>query len=133
MAVDPSQPNLRQVHLIAAELFTELNKHGFAVAPGALGENITTQGIDLIALPKGARLRIGAGALIEITGLRNPCAQIDAFRDGLLRAVLGRDVAGRLVRKAGVMGVVLAGGSVRPGDSISIMLPPLPHLPLARV
>lgn len=131
--VDPTQPNLRQVHLIQSELHDELAAAGFTVVPGDLGENVTTRGIDLLGLPTGAKLRIGAEAVVEITGLRNPCSQIDGFRQGLLKLVLGRDEAGNLVRKAGVMGVVLAGGTVRPGDAIGIELPPEPHRPLERV
>jgi len=131
--VDPTQPNLRQVHLIQGELHDELAAAGFAVRPGDLGENVTTRGIDLLGLPTGARLRLGAEAVVEITGLRNPCGQIDGFRPGLLKLVVGRDEAGNLVRKAGVMGIVLAGGPVRPGDPITIELPPEPHRPLERV
>jgi MOSC domain-containing protein YiiM len=133
VAADPSQPNLRQLHLIHVELFAELAAQGFVVAPGMLGENVTTEGIDLLGLPVGARLQLGTAALVEVTGLRNPCAQIERFRPGLLAAVLGRDAAGRLVRKAGIMGVVLEGGMVRPGDRIGVTLPPLPHRPLERV
>lgn len=133
VARDPSQPNLRQVHLIHAELFDELQVAGFAVAAGQLGENLTTRGLDLLALPVGTHLRLGGGAVVELTGLRNPCAQIDAFQRGLTAAVLGRDSAGQLVRKAGVMGVVLAGGEVRPGSTIDVLLPTLPHRPLAPV
>ena len=133
VAVDPSQPNLRQVHLIHAELFDELKRAGFDLAPGDLGENVTTRGIDLLALPVGARLQLGDKARIEITGLRNPCAQIEAFRPGLLSAVLGRDTEGRLVRKSGVMAIVLAGGEIRPGDAIGLTLPDLPHHALERV
>jgi MOSC domain-containing protein YiiM len=133
VARDPSQPNLRQVHLIHAELHTELNTAGFAVAAGQMGENITTRGVDLLALPGGARLRLGQAALIEVTGLRNPCYQLDDFQQGLMRAVLDRDDQGRLVRKAGIMAVVLHGGEVRPGDPIDIELPPLPHRPLEPV
>ncbi|MGK9233461.1 MOSC domain-containing protein [Inquilinus limosus] len=131
--VDPTQPNLRQVHLIQAELHDELAAAGFVVKAGELGENVTTRGIDLLGLPTGARLRIGAEAVVEITGLRNPCAQIDGFQPGLLKMVLGRDESGNLVRRAGVMGIVLAGGTVRPGDPIAIELPPEPHRPLERV
>ncbi|WP_395675846.1 MOSC domain-containing protein [Inquilinus sp.] len=131
--VDPTQPNLRQVHLIQGELHDELAAAGFTVVPGDLGENVTTRGIDLLGLPTGAKLRLGADAVVEITGLRNPCSQIDGFQPGLLKQVLGRDEAGNLVRKAGVMGVVLAGGTVRPGDPIGIELPPEPHHPLERV
>lgn len=131
--VDPTQPNLRQVHLIQGELHDALAAAGFAVMPGDLGENVTTRGIDLLGLPTGAKLRLGAEAVVEITGLRNPCSQIDGFQQGLLKQVLGRDEAGNLVRKAGVMGIVLAGGTVRPGDAIGIELPPEPHRPLERV
>ena len=119
VARDPSQPNVRQVHLLHAELFDELMAGGFAVWPGDLGENITTRGIDLLGLSTGTRLRIGA-AIIEVTGLRNPCSQIDRFQQGLTAAVLDRDAEGRLVRKAGVMGVVVAGGDVKPGDPIHV-------------
>ncbi|HSL84719.1 MAG TPA: MOSC domain-containing protein [Thermoanaerobaculia bacterium] len=133
VARDPTRPNLRQVHLIHAELHDELRASGFAVSPGDLGENVTTRGIDLLALPTGARLRLGETALVEVTGLRNPCAQLDGFQQGLTAAVLDRDDEGRLVRKAGVMGVVVAGGTVRPGDPIRIELPPPPHRPLEPV
>jgi MOSC domain-containing protein YiiM len=130
---DPSQPNLRQVHLIHAELHDELNASGFDVSAGDLGENVTTRGIDLLSLPAGARLLIGAAAVIEVTGLRNPCVQIDRFRKGLMKAVLGKDDHGNLVRKSGIMGVVLEGGEVKPGDAIRVELPPVPHQPLAVV
>ncbi|GLR14698.1 MOSC domain-containing protein [Chitinimonas prasina] len=130
---NPDQPNLRQVHLLAAELLDELQQQGFAVAPGALGENLTTRGLDLIHLPRGTVLHLGEQAEVEITGLRNPCTQIEAFQPGLLAAVLGRDEAGNLVRKAGIMGIVRAGGVVRPGDTIRLTLPPLPYHKLERV
>ena len=130
--VDPSQPNLRQVHLIHAELFAELATKGFAVAPGDIGENITTEGIDLLALPTGARLSIG-GAIIEVTGLRNPCIQLDRFQDGLMQAVLDRDADGRLIRKAGIMGIVIEGGQISIGDRIDVELPAAPHRPLEKV
>lgn len=133
VAVDPTQPNLRQVHLIHEELLGELNAAGFDVAPGQMGENVMTRGIDLLGLPVGARLRLGASAEVEITGLRNPCAQIESFRPGLLKAVLGRDEEGRLIRKAGIMGIVLAGGEIRPGDQIAVTLPAQPHRALDRV
>jgi len=133
VARDPSQPNLRQVHLLHAELFDELMVLDHAVWPGELGENITTRGIDLLALPRGTRLHIGADAIIEITGLRNPCSQIDRFQPGLMAAVLDRDAQGRLMRKAGVMGVVLAGGQVKAGDGIEVRLPAAQHEPLAPV
>jgi MOSC domain-containing protein YiiM len=117
-AKDPSAPNLRQVHLIHAELFEEIARKGFSVAPGDLGENITTRGIDLLALAENTLLRMGPAVIVRITGLRNPCSQIDKFQRGLMAATLGRDTAGGLVRKAGVMGVVVAGGDVTPGDII---------------
>lgn len=130
---DPSQPNLRQVHLIHAELFDELMAAGFAVWPGDLGENVTTRGIDLLGLSTGARLRLGAAAVVEITGLRNPCAQIDKFQPGLMAAVLDRTADGQLVRKSGVMGVVLQGGAVQPGDPIEILSGGAAHEPLQPV
>ena len=133
VARDPTQPNLRQVHLIHGELFDELASAGHAVVAGALGENITTRGIALLALPAGTELRVGPQVVLRITGLRNPCAQIDAFQRGLMSAVLDRDAEGRLVRKAGVMSVVLRGGVVAPGDGIAVRLPPLPHVALAPV
>lgn len=130
---DPSQPNLRQVHLMHSELFAELMELGFPVWPGDLGENITTEGLDLLALPRGTRLQFDGGAFVEITGLRNPCAQIDGFQPGLMQAVLGRDDAGNLVRKAGVMGIVLASGVVKAGAGIQVFLPVAPHQPLEPV
>jgi MOSC domain len=120
VAKDPTQPNLRQVHLIHDELIDELHAKGFWVAPGAMGENITTRGIDLLSLPSRARLYVGQSAVIEITGLRNPCRQLNDFQPGLMAAVLDRDPGGRLIRKAGVMGIVLASGDIRPGDRIAV-------------
>jgi MOSC domain-containing protein YiiM len=133
VAKDPSQPNLRQVHLIHAELHDELRARGFTVDPGVMGENVTTRGVDLLGLATGTRLRLGGTALVEITGLRNPCVQLDRYQQGLMAATLERDAAGRLVRKAGVMGVVLAGGEVTAGDRIEIESPPAPHRPLEPV
>ena len=133
VAANPAQPNLRQVHLIHAELFVELARQGFHVAAGQLGENITTLGIDLLALPAATRLHIGAEAIVELTGLRNPCAQIDRFQNGLLAAVLDRDAEGGLVRKAGVMGIVIAGGRIAAGDAIRVALPDGPHRKLEMV
>ena len=120
---DPTQPNLRQVHLLHAELFDELAEQGFTVFPGDLGENVTTQGIDLLGLSPGTRLLLGSQAVVEVTGLRNPCSQIDRFQPGLMQAVLGRDAAGELVRKAGVMAVVVDGGPIRPQDRVDLQLP----------
>ena len=133
VARDPSQPNLRQVHLIHAELHDELVEQGFAVSAGQLGENVTTRGVDLLGLPTGARLRLGDMAIVEVTGLRNPCAQLDRIQPGLMGATLERAQDGSLVRKAGIMAVVLAGGDVWPGDPIRVELPPEPHRPLAPV
>lgn len=129
---DPAQPNVRQVHLLHEELHAELAAKGFAVTPGLMGENVTTRGVDLLALPKGARLRLGPDAVVEITGLRNPCYQLDQLQQGLLEACLERR-PGELIRKAGVMGVVLAGGEVRAGDAIAVELPEGPHEPLKPV
>lgn len=133
VAQDPTQPNLRQVHLIHGELHDELRAAGYEVTPGELGENVTTRGIDLLGLPVGTRLRLGAEAVVEVTGLRNPCLQIEAFRSGLLKQVVGRDEHGAVVRKGGVMGVVLTGGEVRPGDRVGVELPEGPHRRLERV
>ena len=133
VARDPTQPNLRQVHLIHAELFDELRAAGFVVTPGEMGENVTTRDIALLALPQGTRLHFGEGAVAEVTGLRNPCAQLNRVRPGLMAATLERDAQGNLVRKAGIMAVVLEGGAVKSGDVIRVDLPPLPHRPLEPV
>ncbi len=133
VARDPSQPNLRQVHLIHAELHDELLATGFAVAAGQMGENITIRGLDLLGLPVGARLHLGDAAIVEVTGLRNPCAQLNQIQPGLMAATLGRDEHGNLVRKAGVMAIVLVSGDVHPGDPIRVDLPPPPHQPLGPV
>ncbi|MEV5984956.1 MOSC domain-containing protein [Streptomyces sp. NPDC052051] len=130
---DPTQPNLRQVHLIHEELFDEVRMAGFEVAAGQLGENVTTRGIDLLSLPRGTRLRLGDEAVVEVTGLRNPCAQIDGFAKGLLKQVIERDEDGRPRFKAGIMGIVVTGGVVRPGDPVGTELPAGPHVPLERV
>ncbi len=133
VARDPSQPNLRQLHLIPAELFAELAPLGFALAPGDIGENVVTEHLDLLALPTGTRLRLGREAVAVVTGLRNPCRQLDAFRPGLMAAVLARDESGRLVRKAGIMATILLGGDVGPGDPIGVELPSGPHARLEPV
>ena len=130
---DATKPNLRQVHLIHAELHDELAERGFTVAAGEMGENVTTRGIDLLGLPTGARLLLGETAVVEVTGLRNPCSQLDAIQPGLMAATLGRDAEGNLLRKAGVMGSVLTGGEVRRNDPIRVELPPEPRTPLAPV
>ncbi len=129
----PAAPNLRQVHLLHTELFEDLARAGFTVSPGDLGENVTTRGIGLLDLPRGTRLRVGT-ALIELTGLRNPCRQIDDnIGAGAMRAVLSRDADGNLVRKAGVMAIVVEGGEVRPNDAILVELVPQAFVPLAPV
>jgi len=133
VAQDPTQPNLRQVHLIHAELLDGLVGKGFQVAPGAMGENVTTRGLDLLGLPRGARLRLGGSAVVEVTGLRNPCAQLNRYQPGLMDAVLDRAPDGSLVLLAGIMSIVLHGGPVQPGDGIQVELPPLPHEALKRV
>ena len=133
VARDPTVPNLRQVHLMHAELFGELREAGFSVSAGQMGENVTTSGIDLLGLPTGTRLHLGSDAVVEVTGLRNPCRQLDKFQPGLMAATLARDGEGNLVRKAGVMGIVLAGGEVKEGDPVRVELPPPPHTSLAPV
>ncbi|KQW22460.1 molybdenum cofactor biosysynthesis protein [Afipia sp. Root123D2] len=133
VARDPTQPNLRQVHLLHEELFDELQAKDFIVRPGEMGENVTTRGVDLLGLPTGTRLSLGDAAVVEITGLRNPCVQIDRFQRGLMAATLDRDADGHLIRKAGIMSVVLTEGDVRPGDAIKIELPAEPHRPLQPV
>jgi MOSC domain-containing protein YiiM len=133
VARDPSQPNLRQVHLIHAELFDEVAEVGFAVAPGEMGENITTRGIDLLGLSTGALLHLGADACVRVTGLRNPCQQINDFEPGLLREVLGRAEDGSVRRRGGVMAVVVSGGTVRAGDRIRVENPAGDHQPLGPV
>lgn len=133
VAVDPGQPNLRQVHLVAGELHDELRERGYSVGPGDIGENITTRGIDLLALPAGTLLRLGELALVAVTGLRNPCRQLDRLEAGLMSAVLDRDPNGALIRRAGVMGIVVVGGAVHQGDVITASLPPGPPAPLQPV
>jgi MOSC domain-containing protein YiiM len=133
VAQDPTQPNLRQVHLLPREFFDEAREEGYALGPGDLGENVLTQGLDLVALSRDTLLHIGPEAVVRITGLRNPCAQIDRFRKGLLEVALCRDEDGQVVRKAGIMGVVTAGGIIRPGDKIEVELPAPPRHPLERV
>lgn len=133
VAVDPAQPNLRQVHLLPGELIDELVDQGFDVKAADLGENITTRGIDLVNLPRGTMLHLGREAIIEVTGLRNPCGQIEQFRPGMLKAVLGKGPDGAIVRKAGVMAIVIRGGDIAVGDEVRVELPPQPHLSLQRV
>lgn len=133
VAANPDQPNLRQAHLIGSELFAALANAGHDVLPGDLGENVTTLGIELHDLPVGSVLRLGETALIAITGLRNPCKQIEAFQPGLLKCVSYRDADGEWIRQAGVMGVVVLGGTVRIGDAIEMRLPPGPPRQLERV
>jgi len=133
VAKDPTAPNLRQVHLIHAELMDELEAAGFRLKPGMMGENVTTRGVDLLGLPVGTRLHLGAAAVVEVTGLRNPCAQLNKIQHGLMAATLDRDPEGNLVRKAGIMGIVIAGGEIAPGDAIDVELPPEPRRRLEAV
>ncbi|MEL6987813.1 MAG: MOSC domain-containing protein [Bacteroidota bacterium] len=133
VAKDPSKPNLRQVHLIHTELFEEVAAKGFEVSPGQMGENITTQGIDLLDLPRDTILNIGENVKIKITGLRNPCVQTDSIQKGLMQAMIDKDENGNLIRKAGVMAIVLEGGRVKPGDTIAITLPEKPYYKLKKV
>jgi MOSC domain-containing protein YiiM len=131
---DPTKPNLRQVHLIHSELHAELAAEGFTgLLPGQMGENVTTAGVDLLGLPVGTKLHLGDEAVVEITGLRNPCAQLDGIQPGLMKATLDRDADGELVMKSGIMGIVLTGGAVRPGDPIGVELPPAPHVRMQKV
>ena len=129
----PHLPNLRQVHLLHAELLDDLRERGYDVPPGAVGENVLVRGLDLLALPTGARLHLGAAAVVEVTGLRNPCVQLDRYADGLMEAVLRREPDGTLVRLAGVMSIVLTSGPVRPGDAVRVELPDGEPVPLAPV
>ncbi|CAN5400567.1 MOSC domain-containing protein [soil metagenome] len=133
VAKDPRQPNLRQVHLLHAELLDELAAKGFAVGPGDIGENVTLRGIDLLALPTGARLAIGDAAEVEVTGLRNPCVQLAGFAPGMMRALLDRAEDGSLIRKAGVMAVVIRGGAVKAGDPVRVVMPERPWRALTPV
>jgi MOSC domain-containing protein YiiM len=133
VAIDPGQPNLRQVHLVHAELFDALRASGFDLAPGDIGENVLTRGVALLDLPTGTRLQLGARAVVELTGLRNPCAQLDRFQHGLTKAMIDKAPDGVIIRKSGVMAIVIAGGDVVPGDAILITLPALPHRALIPV
>ncbi len=133
LARDPTQPNLRQVHLLHEEVLAHLQTLGFALAPGVIGENVTTCGINLLALPRGTRLALGPTARVEVTGLRNPCHQLDDYQRGLMAAFLDRDANGQLIRKAGVMAIVVAGGVVRAGDRIDVHLPGTSHQALQPV
>src|SRR6266508_2391365 len=118
----PEKPNLRQVHLIHSELHDELRAAGFEVNPGDMGENVTTSGLDLLGLPTDTLLHLGDSAVVQVTGVRAPCKQLNEIQDGLMSAVLGRDTDGKLVRKSGVMTVVVTGGQVRAGDRITVEL-----------
>ncbi|KAL2630260.1 hypothetical protein R1flu_014946 [Riccia fluitans] len=128
--VDPNQPNLRQVHLIHSELHDELKTAGFKVGPGQMGENVTTRGIDLLSLPLGTRLLIGSGAVLQVTGIREACSKLNTIQKGLLKAVQYSDGQGNMVRKAGIMSIVVQGAEIRPGDEIQVELPAYPHEPL---
>jgi MOSC domain-containing protein YiiM len=123
VARDPQQPNLRQVHLMHAELFDELSAIGIDVAPGDMGENITTRGLPILDLTPGTRLHLGDSAIVEITGCRNPCAQLNDIDQRLLAQVAQKAADGSIIRKAGIMGIVIVGGVVRPGDAIRVEAP----------
>ena len=134
MRQDPTQPNLCQVHLLAREFLDELAAKGHAAGPGDLGENVLTTNLDLLALPLGAVLRLGSEAVVEVTGQRTPCSQIDGFQRGLQQHCWGpRDAANKRTRRAGIMGIARTGGLVHPGDAITIELPSKPHSPLPAV
>ncbi len=133
VARNPDAPNLRQVHLIHTEFHDELNGSGFNVAPGQMGENITTRGVDLLNLPTGTRLHLGDDAVVELTGLRNPCKQLNSIQDGLMNATLEKKEDGTLIRKSGVMSIVISGGDVKAGDTIRVELPDEPHRPMEPV
>jgi len=133
VTIDPSAPNLRQVHLIHAELHDTLTAQGFHVGPGIMGENITTRGVDLLDLPRDTLMQIGDEVVIQVTGLRNPCKQLDNYQEGLLAAVLDKTSEGELIRKSGVMGIVIKGGDITAGDPIALKLPGKPHHKLERV
>ena len=127
MGKDPTAPNLAQVHFLPVELFAEMAELGYALEPGAMGENVLTEGLDLVTLPTGTIFEIGEGVMVEISGIRDPCKKIDALGPGLTKAMFGRDADGGLLRKAGIMGVVRSGGTIRPGDVIQVTLPAEPH------
>lgn len=133
VAADPTQPNLRQVHLLHTEMIEDIGQKGLAFQPGDVGENITTHGIDLLSLPRHTRLHIGSQVILSVTGLRNPCSQLDNFLPGLTQAFLGKSADGTLIRKAGVMAIVLEGGEIFQGDEIRVEMPAQPHLVLERV
>jgi MOSC domain-containing protein YiiM len=133
VATDPSQPNLRQVHLLHMEMIEDICSKGFDIKPGNVGENITTHGVDLINLPRHTRLHVGSTVILSVTGLRNPCSQLDNFQAGLTQAFLGKSADGKLIRKAGIMAIVLERGIVCQGDEIRVELPSLPHYVLERV
>ena len=123
VARDPHQPNLRQVHLIHSELHEQLRGQGFEIGPGQMGENVTTRGIDLLGLATDTVLRFPGGAAVRVTGLRNPCGQLNGLKDGLMNACVYKDAAGNTVRLAGVMAVVLASGEIKPEDEIEVEAP----------
>ena len=133
LAREAGQPNLRQVHLLHTEILSELHGKGFVIAAGEIGENVLTEGVDLLGLSQGTCLRLGDAAVIEITGLRNPCVQMNRFRPGLMAALLDRAPDGGLIRRAGVMGIVQVGGDVHPGDTIHVVPPRGPPRPLPPV
>jgi len=126
----PDAPNLRQVHLVHEEIFAELAEQGFTVGPGDIGENIVTRGIDLLSLPLGTHLEFESGALVELTGLRDPCRKLNKIQDGLIHKFVYKNDEGKRSVKSGVMSIVLMGGEIRPEDEITVKLPDGPHQPL---
>ena len=127
---DPNRPNLRQVHLIQSELFDWVANKGYAIAPGDLGENITTRGIDLLALPLGTRLKLGESAIVELTGLRHPCKLINSLGQNLMDVMKDSTPKGEMRPKAGVMSVVIESGKIMPDDEVVVFLPNGPFVPL---
>lgn len=130
---DADRPNLRQVHLVSAELHEELVADGFDLDHGGFGENLVTRGIALGDLPVGTTLALGDDAIIVLTGLRDPCAQIDRHREGLRAAVAFDPGEGPKLFRDGAMAMVVRGGVVRTGDPIGVALPPEPHHPMRKV
>ena len=130
---NPAAPNRTQVHLLEAEFLEALatDAPNFpAFHPGDFGENILTRSIRLISLPLGTRLHLGPTAIVELTGLRSPCKQMNTLRPGLMKASF---VPGTRRHRAGVMAVVLEAGTLSAADTIHVELPPEPHIALRPV
>lgn len=136
LQVHPPTPNLRQVHLIAIENLKKIASHLTTVdsaallTPGALGQNITLEGIDLLNLPTGTELHFvsdggsQSGPVLVLTGVRDPGPQIERFQAGLKERFIVRDAERRVVgRLVGVMSVVQCGGEVRSGMGVRVVYP----------